>query len=102
MEIAAIAIVAVIVLAFLAALAALAFAGFKLFFRQQEAFFQKLSEMQATHQADREADQAAYAQFMDAQEAREQVLEQADQKWMQTPESAVEFDDDLKWGDPDG
>lgn len=102
MEIAAIAIIAVVALAFLAALAGLGYAGFKLFMNQQETFFKKLSESEASHQAERSASQEAYAKFLELQEEREQIIDQADKEWLASPESAVVMDDDLDWEVRDG
>jgi hypothetical protein len=97
MEVAGIAIIAVIVLAFLAALAALVVLGFRLFMSQQQAYFKQLGELQATHLAEREKDRGVYEKFMSEQEAREQVLEQVDKEWVESPESVLDMDDDLKW-----
>ena len=95
-------VIAVLVILFMVVVAGLAFAGAKVFTHLQTAFFSELRQLNEERTAERVASQEAYAQFVQAQEEREQVLAAADEAWVKTPESAIEYDDDLRWEATDG
>lgn len=98
----ALVVIAVLVLLFMCIVAGLAYLAFRVFTHLQTHFFSELRKMNEERTAERVASQEAYSQFVEAQEEREQVLAKADELWMKEPQSAVDYDDDLKWEDENG
>jgi flagellar biosynthesis component FlhA len=97
----ALVVVAVLVLLFMCIVAALAYLAFRVFTHLQAHFFTELRKMNEERTLERVASQEAYAQFVESSEEREQVLQQADEVWISKPESAIDYDDDLQWEQPD-
>lgn len=97
MTVGVLALMAVVLLLFMAVVAGLVVLGIKLFTHLQSSYMSEVRLMNQERSAERKASQEAYVQFMEQQEQREQIIDAADKAWLATPESAVEYDDDLKW-----